>query len=165
MTLRELPKEALDRGAIVYVRQSTGAQVQEPRSQRQPYALAISRVGTASATSRSSTPTSAARFDHSLVQGHRARSRETRLLNACRGQRQAGDRLGGWTKRRHGGSSRPRRRRPLTGLPRRRASVRGADGAWDAPAFCDGRVVSSEYSWAATAGCAGSVSRGLRRSQ
>ncbi len=40
MTLRELPKEALDRGAIVYVRQSTGTQVQENlESQRRQYAL------------------------------------------------------------------------------------------------------------------------------
>jgi DNA invertase Pin-like site-specific DNA recombinase len=41
MTLRELPKEALTRSAIVYVRQSTGMQVQENReSQRRQYELA-----------------------------------------------------------------------------------------------------------------------------
>jgi DNA invertase Pin-like site-specific DNA recombinase len=40
MTLRELPKEVLDRGAIVYIRQSTGAQVQENlESQRRQYEL------------------------------------------------------------------------------------------------------------------------------
>lgn len=40
MTLRELPKEALTRSAIVYVRQSTGIQVQENReSQRRQYEL------------------------------------------------------------------------------------------------------------------------------
>jgi hypothetical protein len=40
MTLRELPKEALERGAIVYIRQSTGAQVQENlESQRRQYEL------------------------------------------------------------------------------------------------------------------------------
>lgn len=40
MTLRELPKEALARAAVVYVRQSTGMQVQENReSQRRQYEL------------------------------------------------------------------------------------------------------------------------------
>jgi DNA invertase Pin-like site-specific DNA recombinase len=40
MTLRELPKEVLDRSAVVYVRQSTGAQVQENlESQRRQYEL------------------------------------------------------------------------------------------------------------------------------
>src|SRR5882724_4943973 len=40
MTLRELPKEALDRNAIVYVRQSTGMQVQENlESKRRQYEL------------------------------------------------------------------------------------------------------------------------------
>ena len=40
MTLRELPKEVLDRGAVVYIRQSTGAQVQENlESQRRQYEL------------------------------------------------------------------------------------------------------------------------------
>jgi hypothetical protein len=40
MTLRELPKEVLERGAVVYVRQSTGAQVQENlESQRRQYGL------------------------------------------------------------------------------------------------------------------------------
>ncbi len=40
MTLRELPKEALERSAIVYVRQSTGTQVQENlESQRRQYDL------------------------------------------------------------------------------------------------------------------------------
>ncbi len=40
MTLRELPKEALERGAVVYVRQSTGTQVQENlESQRRQYEL------------------------------------------------------------------------------------------------------------------------------
>jgi DNA invertase Pin-like site-specific DNA recombinase len=40
MTLRELPKEALERGAVVYVRQSTGTQVQENlESQRRQYGL------------------------------------------------------------------------------------------------------------------------------
>jgi DNA invertase Pin-like site-specific DNA recombinase len=40
MTLRELPKEALERGAVVYVRQSSGTQVQENlESQRRQYAL------------------------------------------------------------------------------------------------------------------------------
>lgn len=40
MTLRELPKEALDRTAVVYVRQSTGLQVQENlESQRRQYEL------------------------------------------------------------------------------------------------------------------------------
>ncbi len=41
MTLRELPKETLARSAIVYVRQSTGMQVQENlESQRRQYELA-----------------------------------------------------------------------------------------------------------------------------
>ncbi len=41
MMLRELPQEALSRSAIVYVRQSTGMQVQENlESQRRPYDLA-----------------------------------------------------------------------------------------------------------------------------
>jgi DNA invertase Pin-like site-specific DNA recombinase len=40
MTLRELPKQALARSAVVYVRQSTGMQVQENReSQRRQYEL------------------------------------------------------------------------------------------------------------------------------
>ncbi len=40
MTLRELPKDVLNRAAIVYVRQSTGAQVQENlESQRRQYEL------------------------------------------------------------------------------------------------------------------------------
>lgn len=40
MTLRELPKPVLERGAVVYVRQSTGAQVQENlESQRRQYEL------------------------------------------------------------------------------------------------------------------------------
>src|SRR5271157_2326978 len=40
MTIRELPKEALERSAIVYVRQSTGLQVQENlESQRLQYGL------------------------------------------------------------------------------------------------------------------------------
>lgn len=40
MTLRELPKEVLDRGAVVYIRQSTGAQVRENlESQRRQYEL------------------------------------------------------------------------------------------------------------------------------
>lgn len=40
MTLRELPKDVIDRGAIVYVRQSTGVQVQENlESQRRQYEL------------------------------------------------------------------------------------------------------------------------------
>ena len=40
MTLRELPKEVLERGAIVYIRQSTGAQVHENlESQRRQYEL------------------------------------------------------------------------------------------------------------------------------
>lgn len=40
MTLRELPKEILERGAIVYVRQSTGTQVHENlESQRRQYEL------------------------------------------------------------------------------------------------------------------------------
>lgn len=40
MTLRELPKDVLDRGAVVYVRQSTGLQVQENlESQRRQYDL------------------------------------------------------------------------------------------------------------------------------
>lgn len=40
MTLRDLPKEVLDRGAVVYIRQSTGAQVQENlESQRRQYEL------------------------------------------------------------------------------------------------------------------------------
>lgn len=40
MTVRELPKEALQRAAVVYVRQSTGIQVQENlESQRRQYAL------------------------------------------------------------------------------------------------------------------------------
>src|SRR5260370_4046814 len=40
MTFRELPKEALERSAIVYVRQSTGTQVQENvESQRRQYDL------------------------------------------------------------------------------------------------------------------------------
>jgi DNA invertase Pin-like site-specific DNA recombinase len=40
MTPRELPKEVLERGAVVYIRQSTGAQVQENlESQRRQYAL------------------------------------------------------------------------------------------------------------------------------
>ncbi|HEU4404311.1 MAG TPA: recombinase family protein [Polyangiaceae bacterium] len=40
MSLRELPKEALGRSAVVYVRQSTGLQVQENReSQRRQYEL------------------------------------------------------------------------------------------------------------------------------
>ncbi len=40
MTLRELPKEALERNAVVYVRQSTGVQVQENlESQRGQYEL------------------------------------------------------------------------------------------------------------------------------
>lgn len=40
MTLRELPKDVLDRGAVVYVRQSTGAQVQDNlESQRRQYEL------------------------------------------------------------------------------------------------------------------------------
>lgn len=40
MTLHELPKEALARGAVVYVRQSTGIQVQENlESQRRQYEL------------------------------------------------------------------------------------------------------------------------------
>ena len=40
MTLRELPKDVIDRGAIVYIRQSTGTQVQENlESQRRQYEL------------------------------------------------------------------------------------------------------------------------------
>jgi DNA invertase Pin-like site-specific DNA recombinase len=40
MTLRELPKETLERNAVVYVRQSTGMQVRENlESQRQQYGL------------------------------------------------------------------------------------------------------------------------------
>jgi DNA invertase Pin-like site-specific DNA recombinase len=40
MTLRELPKGVLERSAIVYIRQSTGAQVHENvESQRQQYEL------------------------------------------------------------------------------------------------------------------------------
>jgi DNA invertase Pin-like site-specific DNA recombinase len=40
MTLRELPKEVTERSAVVYVRQSTGLQVQENlESQRRQYAL------------------------------------------------------------------------------------------------------------------------------
>jgi DNA invertase Pin-like site-specific DNA recombinase len=40
MTPRELPKEVLERGAVVYIRQSTGAQVQENlESQRRQYDL------------------------------------------------------------------------------------------------------------------------------
>jgi len=40
MTLRDLPKEVLSRGAVVYVRQSTGAQVQDNlESQRRQYGL------------------------------------------------------------------------------------------------------------------------------
>jgi DNA invertase Pin-like site-specific DNA recombinase len=40
MTLRELPKDVLGRGAVVYIRQSTGAQVQENlESQRRQYEL------------------------------------------------------------------------------------------------------------------------------
>ena len=40
MTLRELPKEVVDRGAVVYVRQSTGTQVHENlESQRRQYDL------------------------------------------------------------------------------------------------------------------------------
>ena len=40
MTLRELPKDVLARGAVVYIRQSTGVQVQENlESQRRQYEL------------------------------------------------------------------------------------------------------------------------------